>query len=102
MGPEISFFEYVCPDPSNTSHAVRGDVVGPAIAEQDKIRYLSLTQELVEEHRPLGEPAAETRRRVRPIANVATTEIDPVNWVSTASERMTEFPKCRARRTLQK
>jgi hypothetical protein len=57
-------------------------VIGPTIAEEYEIGDLPLAQKLVKKDGPLGEAAAEVRRRVRPVAKIAAVQIDPVNGVA--------------------
>src|SRR4051812_12873448 len=76
-------------------------MIGPAVAEQQNVGDLMLSQEIVEKNRPVTKPAAKVRRRLGPIDPVACTDIDPFDLQAMLAHRSGEIVQQRPWRSLQ-
>ena len=79
VGPQIAFLEHVGAHAADRGDAVRGDMIGAAIAVEQQVGDLVVAQELVEEHRPFGEIVAKIDRAVGPVEPVSAAQIDAMD-----------------------
>jgi hypothetical protein len=77
-------------------------MVGPAISEQQDVRYSVIPQEVVEEDRPVAKTCAKVGCRLGPISAVAGANIDPCDFDAPAPHFRREPMEQRPWRTLEK
>src|SRR6185369_12309960 len=98
---EIAFLKDVGPDAPERRDASRRGVVRSTVAEQQYVGHLMLAKEIVEEHRPVPETAAEVRCRLIPVDHVAGAYVDPLDLDASASHRHCKLMHHWAGRPLQ-
>jgi len=76
-------------------------MVRAAVPEQHEIGDPMLAQELIKEHWPLGEAAAEIDGRIGPVAYVASIDVDAVDDVTLGGERSADTAEERTWRSLK-
>src|SRR6476619_8465806 len=76
-------------------------MVRTAIAEEQDVRDLMLTEKIIEEHRPVAKTSAEVRGLLRPVDPIACADVDPLDLHSTLPHRDREVVEEGSWRALQ-
>ncbi len=99
--PDIAFLQHVGAYPTRSGHAVRGYVIGSAIAEQDEVGNAFAAHERVEERRPVRHAPAIVDRAIAPVAPVAPAQVYAVHRDAARAQCVSQPVKQWTRRPLQ-
>jgi hypothetical protein len=87
MWTQIAFLEDKRAHSSKGREAARSDVVRPTVTKHQNVSDLMFPKEVIEEARPVSELASEVRRRLWPVDEISSADIDPIDLEATLAHR---------------